>query len=83
MLFLLACFLQDDKYMQHGQMLLAVQQSPVPLERLLAVAKLAVTFLTDLLRPSNDTQVTSHSSSSSMFHIYLAVNRRTDLKAAC
>ncbi|WIA19448.1 hypothetical protein OEZ85_004063 [Tetradesmus obliquus] len=48
--------LKDDKYMQHGQMLLAVQQSPVPLERLLAVAKLAVTFLTNLLRPSNDTQ---------------------------
>ncbi|KAF6254987.1 hypothetical protein COO60DRAFT_1641921 [Scenedesmus sp. NREL 46B-D3] len=46
----------DDKYMQHGQLLLAVQQSPVPLERLLAVAKLAVSFLTDLLRPSNDTQ---------------------------
>jgi hypothetical protein len=48
---------QDDKYMQHGQLLLAVQQSPVPLERLLAVAKMAVSFLTDLLRPSTDTQV--------------------------
>jgi hypothetical protein len=43
--------------MQHGQLLLAVQQSPMPLERLLAVAKMAVSFLTDLLRPSNDTQV--------------------------
>lgn len=43
--------------MQHGQLLLAVHQSTVPLERLLAVAKLAVTFLTDLIRPSDDTEV--------------------------
>lgn len=49
--------LQDDKHMQHGQLVLSAHQSKVPLERLLAVAKLAVTFLTDMLRQSEDAQV--------------------------
>jgi hypothetical protein len=42
--------------MQHGQLLLSLYQAPSSLERLLAVAKLSVTFLADLLRRSDDTQ---------------------------
>jgi hypothetical protein len=42
--------------MQHGKLLLALQQAPSSLERLLAVAKLCVTFLADLMRRSDDTQ---------------------------
>lgn len=42
--------------MQHGQLLLSLQQAPSSLERLLAVAKLSVTFLSDLMRRSDDTQ---------------------------
>eukprot|EP00879_Flechtneria_rotunda_P015585 GHRR01016299.1.p2 GENE.GHRR01016299.1~~GHRR01016299.1.p2 ORF type:complete len:145 (+),score=67.02 GHRR01016299.1:705-1139(+) len=42
--------------MCHGQLLLAVYQASVPLERLLAVARLCITFLTDILRRSDDAQ---------------------------
>jgi hypothetical protein len=48
---------QDDKYMAHGQLLLSVHQSAEPLERLLAVTKLSITMLTDLLRRSADAEV--------------------------
>jgi hypothetical protein len=42
--------------MQHGKLLLALHQAPSSLERMLAVAKLCVTLLADLMRRSNDTQ---------------------------
>lgn len=42
--------------MQHGQLLLSLQQAPSSLERLLAVTKLSVTLLADLMRRSDDTQ---------------------------
>jgi len=42
--------------MQHGKLLLALHQAPSSLERLLAVSKLCVSFLADVLRRSDDTQ---------------------------
>lgn len=42
--------------MQHGKLLLTLHQAPSSLERLLAVAKLCVSFLADVLRRSDDTQ---------------------------
>ncbi len=42
--------------MQHGQLLLSLQRAPSSLERLLAVTRLSVTLLADLMRRSDDTQ---------------------------
>lgn len=42
--------------MQLGRLLLAVQHAPTSLERMLAVGRLCLIFLTDLMRRSNDSQ---------------------------
>lgn len=42
--------------MHHGQLLLSLAQSPVALERLLALAKLCIVLLSDCVRRSDDSQ---------------------------
>lgn len=47
---------RDDKYALHGRLLLetARTSAATPLDRLLAVSRLAITYLTDILRSSED-----------------------------